>query len=613
MTRFKLIPWLAIPALLLLGPVAPTATAATPQASVSLEDGIQYLPLDEAPAWLEASGSNRLQTSAVGQVTVAQYGAADFLVSHRNRFLAVRFDLPFGAAYTISNLAFASRVQIPNATPGRDFASFRSVRILGADANGNMDKTQTLFRQNVYHGSNSGAVNNIALSIAAAGPGTYYAVFEFPAPVSGVADTFPFLFTDLNNTEAGLYANSYASDTSGNVPTPAPVGTLTGTTLLVDQNINVALTCNLTGAAPLNGPSGTGMNARVPQTDISTTAPANVLADGSSAPNNYLDHIELVTRGATWTVVATGGAGSGKVTLLSPPANGIYGMRAVDKAGNASVVSNVFIVGSGTVVPGSSIGADADEPNGKMTETEGTALTVPVADRVESIWPAGDQDNFWFYARTGDDVTATATPFGVDFRNDLDLVIQLVDNSGDVLATASSPGPGEAASVVLTIPAKGGNNNLRRYFLHIVDRSGSELDPVGAPRVLVPPSYSLSVDVQTPAAFKSYGPQDAPVSGLLNADEFAFVNAGSNPVRGNASFGFVIPRSSGSGESVKLRIYDVRGRMVTTLVSGTRGAGTHFATWSGHDSRGNRVASGPYFARLDAGRYSQVVRIDLVK
>jgi len=103
------------------------------------------------------------------------------------------------------------------------------------------------------------------------------------------------------------------------------------------------------------------------------------------------------------------------------------------------------------------------------------------------------------------------------------------------------------------------------------------------------------------------------VSGLLNADEFAFVNAGSNPVRGNASFGFVIPRSSGSGESVKLRIYDVRGRMVTTLVSGTRGAGTHFATWSGHDSRGNRVASGPYFARLDAGRYSQVVRIDLVK
>ena len=105
MTRFKLIPWLAIPALLLLGPVAPTATAATPQASISMEDGMQYLPMDEAPAQLE--GSSRLSTSAVGEVTVAQYGVADFFVANRNRFLAVRFDLPFGAPYTLTNLAFA--------------------------------------------------------------------------------------------------------------------------------------------------------------------------------------------------------------------------------------------------------------------------------------------------------------------------------------------------------------------------------------------------------------------------------------------------------------------------------------------------------------------------
>ena len=597
MTRFKLIPWLAIPALLLLGPVAPTATAATPQASVSTEDGLQYLPMDEAPAWLEASGSTRLTTSA-GEVTVAQYGAADFLVANRNRFLAVRFDLPFGAPYTITNLAFASRVQIPNATPGRDFASFRSVRVLGADVNGNMDKTQTLFRYNRYMGSNNGGVNNIPLNIGGATGGTYYAVFEFPAPVSGVADTFPFLFTDIMNTEAGYFANSFAPDTSGGVSLPPGPGTFTGSTLLADQNINVALTCMLTGTVPPGPPTGTGMNARDSQYVFSST----VSAGGHG--------LELVRRDAGWTTVGSGG--SGKVVLASAPA-GIYGMRTAG-GGATSVVSNVVVVGSYTVVAaGAPLAADADEPNGRMSEDEGTALTVPVSGHAATIWPAGDEDNYWFYARPGDEVSVFAAPTFGDFRNDLDLVVQLVDNSGDVLATASSPAPGEAASLVFTIPAQGGSNSLRRHFVHIVDKSGSELDPVGAPRSLVPPTYSLDVSVQTPAQIQSFGPADAPISGLLRGDEFAFVNAGANPVRGNASFGFVIPRSSGAGTSVKLRIYDVRGRMVTTLVNGTRGAGTHFASWSGHDSRGNRVSSGPYFARLDAGRYSHVVRIDLVK
>ena len=625
MTRFKLIPWLAIPALLLIAPVTPTATAATPQASLA-EDGLIYLPLDEAPAWLEASGVTRLTTSTVGEVAVAQYGAADFLVANRNRFLAVRFDPPFESPYTITKLSFPSRTQLgtdstyylPN--PGRRllWASFRSVRVLGADGSGNMDKTQTLYRTNRYMGSPTGGMNDIALSIPITAPGkTFYAVFEFPTPTSGVADTFPFLYTDLTNTEAGLFANSFASDTSGGTTIPPGVGTITGTTQLVDQNLIASLTCALSSTAPLGAPTGSGLNGRLTQSDFSYTAPANVLADGSAAPTNYLDFTELVRRDPSgWTVVATGGAGVGKITLASLPGSGlqIWGIRAVDKGGAHSVVSNVILTGSATVVGAfAGLGSDGDETNGKMNETEATALTVPVADRAETIWPAGDEDNYWFYARPGDEVTATAAPTAIDFRNDLDAVVQLVDNSGDVLATATAASPGDPASLTFTIPPHGGSNALRRHFVQVVDKSGSVLDPVGAPRVLVPPTYNLSVDVQTPASLQQFGPSDAPVSGLLGQDDFAFANTGANPVRGNATFGFVIPRSAASGASVKLRIYDVRGRMVTTLVNGTRTAGTHFASWSGHDSRGNRVASGPYFARLDAGSWSRVVRIDLVK
>jgi hypothetical protein len=50
-----------------------------------------------------------------------------------------------------------------------------------------------------------------------------------------------------------------------------------------------------------------------------------------------------------------------------------------------------------------------------------------------------------------------------------------------------------------------------------------------------------------------------------------------------------------------LRIYDVAGRLVRTLISGTVTAGPHSEPWNGLDDNGNRVASGVYFYRLQTG------------
>jgi flagellar hook assembly protein FlgD len=49
-----------------------------------------------------------------------------------------------------------------------------------------------------------------------------------------------------------------------------------------------------------------------------------------------------------------------------------------------------------------------------------------------------------------------------------------------------------------------------------------------------------------------------------------------------------------------LAIYDVRGGLIRTLESGNRTAGEHIARWDGRDGRGELVASGVYFYRLDA-------------
>jgi len=51
---------------------------------------------------------------------------------------------------------------------------------------------------------------------------------------------------------------------------------------------------------------------------------------------------------------------------------------------------------------------------------------------------------------------------------------------------------------------------------------------------------------------------------------------------------------------VDLRIYDVMGRLVRTLVSDRKPAGVHRFVWDARDERGSNVASGIYFVRIEA-------------
>ncbi len=52
---------------------------------------------------------------------------------------------------------------------------------------------------------------------------------------------------------------------------------------------------------------------------------------------------------------------------------------------------------------------------------------------------------------------------------------------------------------------------------------------------------------------------------------------------------------------VTLRVYDISGRLVRTLVERRMGAGVHAESWDGRSDTGGEVASGIYFYRLTAG------------
>jgi len=71
-----------------------------------------------------------------------------------------------------------------------------------------------------------------------------------------------------------------------------------------------------------------------------------------------------------------------------------------------------------------------------------------------------------------------------------------------------------------------------------------------------------------------------------------------NPFNRGTSIALELPGEA----AVDLRVFDVSGRLVTTLVDGERrNAGRHEFAWDGTDERGVPVAAGVYFARADAG------------
>jgi len=64
---------------------------------------------------------------------------------------------------------------------------------------------------------------------------------------------------------------------------------------------------------------------------------------------------------------------------------------------------------------------------------------------------------------------------------------------------------------------------------------------------------------------------------------------------------------------VTLSVYNMLGQKVTTLVNEVVPAGEHQAEWDGANQSGNRVASGIYFYRLEAGDHSVVKKMVLLK
>lgn len=62
-----------------------------------------------------------------------------------------------------------------------------------------------------------------------------------------------------------------------------------------------------------------------------------------------------------------------------------------------------------------------------------------------------------------------------------------------------------------------------------------------------------------------------------------------------------------------LKIYNIRGQLVRTLVDEPKTSGTYEVIWDGKDDQGQEVASGVYFYKLKAGDYTETKKMILMK
>ncbi len=84
-----------------------------------------------------------------------------------------------------------------------------------------------------------------------------------------------------------------------------------------------------------------------------------------------------------------------------------------------------------------------------------------------------------------------------------------------------------------------------------------------------------------------------------------------NPFNPRTTIAYEIPE--GRTESIALKVYDLRGRLVKILDSGDRTPGVYSITWDGRNDQGRSVSSGIYLYRLNAGNWEKTGKMVLLK
>ncbi len=86
-----------------------------------------------------------------------------------------------------------------------------------------------------------------------------------------------------------------------------------------------------------------------------------------------------------------------------------------------------------------------------------------------------------------------------------------------------------------------------------------------------------------------------------------------NPFNSTTLIRYHLPAISGQQSAISLKIYNIQGRLVRTLVDGYQAPGYYSVSWDARDDLGKEISSGIYFYRLKAGDFVETKRMVLLK
>jgi len=107
---------------------------------------------------------------------------------------------------------------------------------------------------------------------------------------------------------------------------------------------------------------------------------------------------------------------------------------------------------------------------------------------------------------------------------------------------------------------------------------------------------------------KGGGPQSSGLAALLGKNA-ALGLPSPNPAIGSAEVAYHLALPG----KVSLKVYNVSGRVVRTLVSGFKPAGIRLVSWDGKDDSGTGVPGGVYFFRLQGDGFSETKKLVVLR
>ena len=167
------------------------------------------------------------------------------------------------------------------------------------------------------------------------------------------------------------------------------------------------------------------------------------------------------------------------------------------------------------------------------------------------------------------------------------------ENLGVAIRIASVTSPGD---LIVSCPTTGDTFTVPITDTSPIDLTLTSLVPTTQFSLVLQASGGVDVFIDF-VGVPSLTPYATAVPGEDLPTELALAAAQPNPFNPVTKIRFALPAD---GE-VTLAVYDITGRLVTTLVHGMLPAGRHEAVWLGVDSHGRAAATGVYLYRLDAG------------